>query len=370
MSPDRALSGELEAAIDDLLSLRASAAQQAAALVQLEALVARVAVNSSNATPFEAFLRSQDAPCSNIAAALLDWLGRLLVRNEARSDTFEAVEPDVVRSLRVLQGLLLMHRPSQRLFERKSAFEILLALLDLSRPNEPTTPLLATPRPQPSPVMFPSTPAASPSLGASSGANLPKEDVQTQLAIAVLDTLLCGLVDRPRNTRAFEATNGLAAIVRVLKDKSVAQNVRIKVIETLFYYLLPETPTSDGAGLQPTADLAKPTSSSSIGSDFLAHPGQLPGLLSGAADFVPQTPLFNRFRNVAKRLAAQKARLSRPSCALDAYSAPPGSARHRAGRHAAASRPFRPSKRFGVKTRRARTDGPVTTRIAPDASTA
>lgn len=104
--------------------------------------------------------------------------------------------------------------------------QILLALLDLSRPNEPTTPLLATPRPQPSPVMFPSTPAASPRLGSGSGANLPSEDVKTQVAIAVLDALLCGLVDRPRNTRAFEAANGLAAIVRVLKDKSIAQNVR------------------------------------------------------------------------------------------------------------------------------------------------
>lgn len=80
------------------------------------------------------------------------------------------------------------------------------------------------------------------------------------------------------------------------------------MIETLFYYLLPETPTSDGAGLQPAANLAKPTSSSSIGSDFLAHPGQLPDLLSGAADFVPQTPVRSRTRTAGLGDAATPSR--------------------------------------------------------------
>lgn len=51
-------------------------------------------------------------------------------------------------------------------------------------------------------------------------------EISTRLSLAVLDVLLCGLVDQPRNMRIFEDVGGLAAIVRVLKDKSVSQTVR------------------------------------------------------------------------------------------------------------------------------------------------
>jgi alpha-D-ribose 1-methylphosphonate 5-triphosphate diphosphatase PhnM len=47
-----------------------------------------------------------------------------------------------------------------------------------------------------------------------------------KLAISALDTLLCALVDRPKNMRAFEESGGLESIVQVLKDRNVAQQVR------------------------------------------------------------------------------------------------------------------------------------------------
>lgn len=53
------------------------------------------------------------------------------------------------------------------------------------------------------------------------------KDPAALLALAALDTLLCALVDRPKNMRAFEEVGGLKAIVGVLKDKNVGQVVRL-----------------------------------------------------------------------------------------------------------------------------------------------
>lgn len=194
-------------------------------------------------------------------------------------------------------------------------------LLDLARPAHPHTPLLATPKPHPSPVLFPSTPTASPRLdSASSASPLASAEIATQVSLAALDALLCGLVDRPKNMRAFEAVGGLGAIVRVLKDKGVAQSVRcvllmlislsrsakstfagpfrrIKVIELLFYYLMPEAnPAQPDTRPSTSSDMsfASSTSSTSLDSQFLRHPERLPDVLSGAADFVPQTPIKQR----------------------------------------------------------------------------
>ncbi|GAA5969004.1 hypothetical protein JCM8115_000274 [Rhodotorula mucilaginosa] len=285
-------------AIDDLLSVRSSPARQTAALANLEAVVARLAVDPAAPPLADAFLRWQDSPSRNVAATLLEWLGRLVVRNDLSAESLlrENIGSDVLRCLRLLQGVLLLHRPSQHFFARKATHEILLALLELARPNNPNTPLLGTPKPQPSPVLFPPTPAASPSLPSEAYSAPAQAELPTQLALAVLDTLLCGLVDHPKNMRTFESVGGLGAIVRVLKDKSVSQAVRIKVIEMLFFYLMPEaTPSaSSSSDLNPLA--ASHAATPTLDSNVLAHPEQLPDLLSGAADFIPQTPVKSRVR--------------------------------------------------------------------------
>lgn len=86
-----------------------------------------------------------------VAAVLLEWLARVLVRNDLGSwedsgesfgptlparvvhhadvsspvSTDESLWADVFKCLRLLQGLLLAHRPSQRFFARKSTHEVL-----------------------------------------------------------------------------------------------------------------------------------------------------------------------------------------------------------------------------------------------------
>jgi hypothetical protein len=71
----------------------------------------------------------------------------------------------------------------------------------------------------------------------------------------MLDLLCCILVDSPENSRTFESLNGLEGVVRVLKGTGVAKEVRyvylstapepslfprMKCIEFLYFYLLPE----------------------------------------------------------------------------------------------------------------------------------
>lgn len=46
------------------------------------------------------------------------------------------------------------------------------------------------------------------------------------LATAVLDTLLCIMVDAPPALRAFEAANGVRAVVRILKRAGTPRETR------------------------------------------------------------------------------------------------------------------------------------------------
>ncbi|BGP29543.1 hypothetical protein JCM10296v2_001282 [Rhodotorula toruloides] len=293
----RSLKATLATATDTLLSLRSTCDHHAAALAQLETLVASLVFDPQHPL-LTAFLRFQDSFDRNVTATLLEWLGRELAqRQDSGSADHSETWLNIARCLKLIQGLLLLHRPSQRLFARTSSLEYLLAVLDMSRPDHPNSPLLSSPKPEPSPVLFPPTPISSPNLASASA---PPVLPTTQLALAALDTLLCALVDRPKNMRKFEEIGGLSAIVKVLKDKNVPQAVRIKVVELLYYYLLPEAnnPLSPGP---PSPDssfssLARSTLST-LSSQVLADATNLPTLFASAADFVPQTPVKTRSRS-------------------------------------------------------------------------
>ncbi|BGP05494.1 hypothetical protein JCM10049v2_001300 [Rhodotorula toruloides] len=241
----RSLKATLATVTDTLVSLRSTRDQHAAALAQLETLVASLVLDPQHPL-LSAFLRFQDSFDRNVTVTLLEWLGRELAGGQDFGGAhYSEGWTNIVRCLKLVQGLLLLHRPSQRLFARKSSLEYLLAVLDMSRPHPPNSPLLSSPKPAPSPVLFPPSPFSSPNLAS---ATAPSVLPTTQLALAALDTLLCALVDRPKNMRKFEENGGLSAIVKVLKDKNVPQAVRIKVVELLYYYLLPEAnnPLSPG----------------------------------------------------------------------------------------------------------------------------
>lgn len=51
-------------------------------------------------------------------------------------------------------------------------------------------------------------------------------DVSVQLPAAILDTLLCILVDSPSALRAFERTGGVEVVVKLLKRAAIPRDTR------------------------------------------------------------------------------------------------------------------------------------------------
>jgi len=60
---------------------------------------------------------------------------------------------------------------------------------------------------------------------------------------ATLLTLVVALIDTPRNTRSFEALDGLLTVTSLFKSRSTSREVKLKLVEFLYFYLMPETPS-------------------------------------------------------------------------------------------------------------------------------
>jgi hypothetical protein len=59
---------------------------------------------------------------------------------------------------------------------------------------------------------------------------------------ATLLTLVVALNGAPDNTRAFEALDGLLTITTLFKSRSTSREVKRRLLEFLYFYLLPEAP--------------------------------------------------------------------------------------------------------------------------------
>lgn len=102
----------------------------------------------------------------------------------------------ILSALELLQGMLLLHPPSRSLFSREIYLNILLDLLD--------------------------------------SANPPALQSQT------LHVLMTVLLECPRNTRTFEDMDGLVTVASLLKSRGTAKDVRVRAMEFLSFYLMPE----------------------------------------------------------------------------------------------------------------------------------
>jgi hypothetical protein len=104
----------------------------------------------------------------------------------------------ILSTLDLLQGILLLHPPSRSLFNREISMNILLDLLDSSNP--------------------------------------PK--IQSQAVLVLVTALL----DCPRNTRTFEDIDGLLTVTSLFKSRSTPREVKMRTLEFLYFYLMPEAP--------------------------------------------------------------------------------------------------------------------------------
>ncbi|RMY07483.1 hypothetical protein D0866_14903 [Hortaea werneckii] len=102
----------------------------------------------------------------------------------------------ILSTTSLLQGILLLHPPSRTLFARQDAMNLLLDLLDPSNPSS----------------------------------------IQAQTLLVLVTAML----DCPRNTRAFESLDGLGTVTSLFKSRSTRQDVKMRTLEFLYFYLMPE----------------------------------------------------------------------------------------------------------------------------------
>ncbi|KAK2744936.1 hypothetical protein FQN57_004065 [Myotisia sp. PD_48] len=152
---------------------------------------------------FREFYKLQDGFQWNVTLRLVSCLEHLLGRGSNGANDLL-----IISALDLIQGVLLLHPPSRSLFSREIYMNILLDLL------EP--------------------------------ANCPAIQSATLLA------LVTALLDTPANTRTFEELDGLLTITSLFKLRSTSREVKLKLVEFLYFYLMPETP------LPPTANSSTP----------------------------------------------------------------------------------------------------------------
>ncbi|KAJ5950479.1 Cell division protein Cdc14 [Penicillium vulpinum] len=143
---------------------------------------------------FREFSKLQESFQWNIAMRLVSCLEHLLGRGSNGTNDML-----IVCTLDLIQGSLLLHRGSRTLFAREIYMNLLLDLLD--------------------PINCPA--------------------VQS----ATLLTLVTALLDCPSNTRTFEDLDGLLTVTSLFKQRATSREVKLKLVEFLYFYLMPETVT-------------------------------------------------------------------------------------------------------------------------------
>ncbi|KAF4448739.1 hypothetical protein F53441_7887 [Fusarium austroafricanum] len=143
---------------------------------------------------FREFFKLQEGFEWNVAMRLIGTLDRLMAKGgDGGNDLL------ILSALDLIQGILLLHPPSKSLFAREQNMNLLLDLLE--------------------PFNCPA------------------------IQSATLLTLVTALIDTPINTRTFESLDGLLTITSLFKSRSTAREVKLKLVEFLYFYLMPEIPS-------------------------------------------------------------------------------------------------------------------------------
>ncbi|KAI9662083.1 MAG: hypothetical protein M1829_006222 [Trizodia sp. TS-e1964] len=174
-------------------------------LRQVEGVLAQICLIKQTTTPAERRRSMVSAPAASNGMKDLG----ALVEDPAFREFFKLQEGFewnygqndllILATLDLIQGVLLLHPPSRSLFSREIYMNLLLDLLD------PT--------------------------------NCPAIQSLTLLV------LVCVLLEQPSNTRTFETLDGLLTIASLFKSRSTSREVKLKLLEFIYFYLMPETPS-------------------------------------------------------------------------------------------------------------------------------
>jgi len=168
---------------------------------------------------FREFFKLQDGFEWNVAMRLVNCLDRLLGKShDGQNDLL------IIQALDLIQGTLLLHPPSRSLFSRELYMNHLLDLLE--------------------PINCPA------------------------IQSATIITLVCALIDTPLNTRTFENLDGLLTITSLFKSRETSREVKLKLVEFLYFYLMPETPSIPAANSTVSVPALLQRSPSKLGGAF------------------------------------------------------------------------------------------------------
>ncbi|KAI1360209.1 putative cell division control protein [Xylaria arbuscula] len=143
---------------------------------------------------FYEFFKLQEGFEWNVAVRLVTTLDRLLAKGGDGSNDLL-----ILNALDLIQGVMLLHPPSKALFSREMYMNLLLDLIE--------------------------------------------PDFCPAIQSATLLVLVTALIDTPQNTRTFESLDGLLAVTSLFRSRGTSRDVKLKLIEFLYFYLMPETPS-------------------------------------------------------------------------------------------------------------------------------
>ncbi|KAH0840193.1 cell division control protein 14, SIN component-domain-containing protein [Lanmaoa asiatica] len=220
----------IQDALDDIISPSASSNRRSRALAVLEQQLALACAPDVEDDTMRHFLELQDMFECNVPSRTFSWVQMTASRVEAlagktssdnRETELNAICSQLYQLLSVIQGITLHHTASKVYLGRRYPLEVLVALLTTSRHTSMIT---------------------QSSIG-SSTASLSSDKTSSiaHLSSAILDTLLCVLVDSSAALRMFEDVNGVQAVVKLLKRAGTPREVRMKCLEFLYFYLMDET---------------------------------------------------------------------------------------------------------------------------------
>ena len=169
---------------------------------------------------FREFFKLQEGFEWNVAQRLLTTLDRLVAKGgDGQNDLL------ILSALDLIQGVLLLHPPSKALLSRETYMNVRFCSLPF--------------HPRPWSLTIFTTPQLL--LDLIEPVNCPAIQCSTLL------TLVVALIDTPANTRTFEALDGLLAVTSLFRDRDTSRDVKVKLIEFLYFYLMPETPSIPSA---------------------------------------------------------------------------------------------------------------------------
>ena len=185
----------------------------------------RKALNELSADPaFREFFKLQDGFEWNVAMRLVNSLDRLLGKSHDEQNDLL-----IIQTLGLIQGTLLLHPPSRVLFSRELYMNVCIPFPSpISRISQLDICMLI--------ISF-----SQHLLDLLEPINCPA------IQSATIITLVCALIDTPQNTRTFEALDGLLTITSLFKSRETSREVKLKLVEFLYFYLMPETPTLPSA---------------------------------------------------------------------------------------------------------------------------